>query len=274
MGTNAAVSLANIYMAVLIDPIIQEDSNVFYYKRYIDDLFIIFKGSQQDWSTLESKINKQIFKLNINFNVPTKTNAAFLDLDISLCPIRKQFVTMVYQKELNKYFYLTPNSHHVPHTFKGFIKGELTRYARLNSSPFGYNNIKQLFYQRLLKRGYSRLFLNTIFNNHKWANRDIEPFQDSRVILPFVIPYTQRVNHQLLESHFQQNRFIYDEYLDHSKSMLIYSRTRNTKDFLCTSSLTAAQKVHLSKICSDSTKLSLTVKVSDMNHHSCDNPPP
>jgi hypothetical protein len=249
MGTNSAVSLANIYMGHLIDPLLENHPNVLFYRRFIDDLFILWNGTDAQWLTLKCEINNVDDQILIDFSNEStsdlSTNVVFLDLNIGICPITNRFRTSIYQKPLNKYFYITPTSHHVPHTFSGFIKGELTRYARLSTSPISYHHTKLLFYQRLVKRGYSRLFLNTIFTKHNWLSRNNEQISDERTILPFVIPFSQRRNIKQLENYFGSIRFKFDPYLTHSKVMFVYSRTANLANILTESALTTAQTDYL-----------------------------
>jgi hypothetical protein len=241
MGTNAAVSLANIYMGHIVDRFLQQQPQVFYYKRYIDDLFIIWKGSKKDWLLTAGRINQMDPNININFTDPALSTTTFLDINVTWDPYNKQFDTSVYQKELNKYMYLTPKSCHTPHTFTGFIKGELTRYARLSSDPFAFNHIKKLFFQRLTDRGYSRTFLNRNFRNVSWSNRLNKRQTSSQKLLPFVIPYTLRKNHLALESLFRRMAKDFEDFIPNSKAMLVYSRTANILNLVSSSKITAQQ---------------------------------
>lgn len=241
MGTNAAVSLANIYMGHIVDRFLQQQPQVFYYKRYIDDLFIIWKGSKKDWLLTAGRINQMDPNININFTDPALSTTTFLDINVTWDPYNKQFDTSVYQKELNKYMYLTPKSCHTPHTFTGFIKGELTRYARLSSDPFAFNHMKKLFFQRLTDRGYSRTFLNRNFRNVSWSNRLNKRQTSSQKLLPFVIPYTLRKNHLALESLFRRMAKDFEDFIPNSKAMLVYSRTANILNLVSSSKITAQQ---------------------------------
>jgi hypothetical protein len=243
MGTNAAVHLANLYLSELLDKYIGSRQQTFYYGRYIDDIFIIWKGSLESWNNCRSCINNLYPNLKIDDWHESRNHAIFLDLNITF--VNGRFYTSVYQKELNKYFYLTPESFHQPHTFSGFIKGELTRYARLSSTGYSYEQVKKLFYQRLLNRGYSRLYLNTIFKKHKWTIREIAKDRPVNVLLPFVIPYTPRRNMKYLESLFKKMEESFEEYIPTSKVTLVYSKTPNLLQLVCSSSLNKDQKLQL-----------------------------
>jgi hypothetical protein len=232
MGTNAAVSLANFYLSKVIDSYLGSRPQMLYYKRYIDDLFIIWTGSLREWHIVATHCNRINSRINIEFSDPSPQNAQFLDLNITFDPFSRQFSTSIYQKSLNRYLYLTPSSFHVPHTFSGFIKGELTRYARLCTDVFTFQHIRKLFYTRLISRGYSRLFINTIFRKVPWSARLKIKTDPPELILPFIVPYTNRRNFNSVEEHFKNTRNQYDEYLSDSKSLLVYSRTQNVNDIL------------------------------------------
>jgi len=243
MGTNAAVSLANIYMALVVDRYLKPISNVFYYKRYIDDLFIIWKGTLEDWSWVQQGLNQLNPTIKIDFSSPSKYTMDFLDVTTFFNPITSTIGTQIYQKALNKYLYITPESCHVPHMFSGFVKGELTRYARLCSNVYSYEHIKQQFYQRLVDRGYSRRFLNRIFQTHSWSTRLREPHNRKQwsPILPFVIRYSKRKNIKRVENFFKRMEDSFDDYFSNPKLMLVYSRSKNINDLITSSALTRRQ---------------------------------
>jgi hypothetical protein len=242
MGTNAAVHLANYYMYKVIDKHIKDHPLMHYYRRYIDDLFFLWKGSLDEWKQFQTFLNN-ISQLNFEFSKPSYTSTVFLDLNIHF--YAGKFHTSVYQKELNKYFYITPTSNHVPHTFSGFVKGELTRYARLSSDPTAYETIKKLFYGRLLKRGYSRLYLNRIFVKHHWNSRTNDRSKPTSVLLPMVIPHTPRRNIHVLESFFKDQKSIFCDYIPNSSVKLVFSKTPNTLQIVSTSDLGNSQKQSL-----------------------------
>jgi hypothetical protein len=240
MGTNAAVSLANIYVGSLIDRFISSRPEVFYYKRYIDDLFIIWKGDPTRWPNAASAIQR-ILGIPINFETPSKSQAVFLDLQVSRCIHTKSFKTCVYQKPLNKYNYITPVSCHAPHMLKGFINGELTRYARLSTSAFAYLRTKQLFFERLLQRGYTRMMIRPIFRRHRWTSRFREKNTSTRRILPFIIPYTYRSNAHDITKIVKSYAQDIESHFSYSKVLVAYRRRRNIMDLLCPSSISRTQ---------------------------------
>ena len=247
MGTNAAVSLANLYMAVIIDKLFVACPHVFHYRRFIDDLFLIWTGSLDDWLHFKRILAITEPSIEIIFSEPSNTMAPFLDINVFIDPSHGSLQTTVFQKALNRYHYLTPASCHAPHTFAGFIKGELTRYARLNSRVYGYVHLKRLFFQRLVNRGFSRRFLRPIFTRHTWSSRYDKRLKSDRPILPFVVPYTRRSGMKSLELLFKRMEDTFHRYIPNSKAMLVYSRTPNTQELISSASLSAEHARELAR---------------------------
>ena len=241
MGTNAAVSLANMYVGQIIDRFIDSRPQVIQYRRYIDDLFIIWKGSLDVWERAKTAIQR-ILKIPINFDAPSKDKCIFLDLEIRFNPYTKNLDTFIYQKPLNKYNYISPHSCHAPPMFSGFIKGELTRYARLCSNIFGYQDVKKKFYQRLIQRGYQRKFLNPIFHRHHWSERLKERDSSGPKILAFVLPFTLRKNASSINKIVKKYSMPIQSYFTYSKVLLAYQRRRNIGDLLCPSEISKDQQ--------------------------------
>lgn len=241
MGTNAAVTLANMYVGFLIDNYINSRGQTLWYKRYIDDIFILWTGSLEQWDRCKSNI-QALLKIPIHWDNPSTTQGIFLDLHITRCAYNGQFITSIHQKPLSKFHYITPLSSHAPHMFTGFIKGELTRYARLSSTPFAYNHTKQLFYQRLIQRGYPRKLLNRCFKKHNWQMRFNEDDSLTCTILPFVLPYTLRNNCRLIQRQIQLITEDITSWFAYAKIVFAHSKRPNIYDYLCPSSLTKNHK--------------------------------
>ncbi len=99
-------------------------NNLFYYKRFIDDVF-------EDPSL----------------------STTFLDLEIRIHG--NQLLTKTYQKPMNLYLYIPPLSAHPNSCFKGLITGEILRYWLQNSNTEDFIHITSLFIQRLIQRGHT-----------------------------------------------------------------------------------------------------------------------
>ena len=114
---------------------------------------------------------------------PTKSTP-FLDLTITIK--NGNITTSTYQKPLNLYQYIPPNSAHPLGMIKGMIYGMLQRFYKQNSNREDYWTIAMLFYNRLKNRGWTREIIEPIF---------IEAH--SKIILSHI------------QSHLQQQKMIY-----------------------------------------------------------------
>jgi Reverse transcriptase (RNA-dependent DNA polymerase) len=165
MGTNAAPELANIYVTDLVEnkPIISSNKHILLWKRFIDDIFTIWTGSRDSLLHFFRLLNKLHPSLQFTMKA-SRSKIEFLDTWITI-DHNRCLTFSVYQKPLNKYLYLPHISNHAPHCKKGFIKGELTRYARLCTKLTDFITIKQLFFLRLEAKGYPpSTLLTSIFS--------------------------------------------------------------------------------------------------------------
>ena len=185
MGTNAAVHLANIYLAVNLDPFFEKFETFHLLKRYIDDYFMFFSGDDLDQIHQEANLIVPKIKL---------TKVESLDcldvLDLRIKKSRSGSITYeTFSKAMNKFQYIPPHSTHHPSVFKSFIKAELQRLARTNSLRESYCHHKLLFARRLLRRGYSRKYLKNIFDAHRWTDRFLSKTKRIQRVVPFKLSW-------------------------------------------------------------------------------------
>ena len=166
MGTPLAVTFACIYIGQLEKQLFnapQNNNNLpLYYKRYIDDIFAVFK-CQHDMDYFHSKFNA-LRHDNIKL-ITTHTGkcVTFMDLNISIN--NNNVEIKIYQKPQNSYLYLPPSSFHQKHVFHNTIMAELNRYKLKCTNAYDYETIQSEFYHRLIARGYSTNNVNKIFNH-------------------------------------------------------------------------------------------------------------
>ena len=169
MGTPAAVMWSIIYYwwhekHTLIP---KYGNKLLLLKRFVDDTICIVKiGGDDGMSQLELANFKADFD---NFGPGTLTwevfdptkSTPFLDLTITIK--NGNITTSTYQKPLNLYQYIPPNSAHSRGMIKGMIYGMLQRFYRQNSNREDYWTIAMLFYNRLKNRGWTREIIEPIF---------------------------------------------------------------------------------------------------------------
>jgi hypothetical protein len=170
MGTPAAV----VFACFFIDSIEREirhdlklnpaNTRVW---RYIDDIFGIFPDrltAQQYIDAFTSKVSS----IKCSATTISDTKGVFLDLEIYKGSriTENKFNHKVFQKPQNKYLYLPPNSFHPKAVFTAYISAELVRYRLYCTDDEDFSNMKQLFFERLIARGYTKEFLEPLFNKN------------------------------------------------------------------------------------------------------------
>ena len=120
-----------------------------YYKRFIDDIFVILNN--------EEKLNILLNSFDyLKLNYITGEIVNFLDLNISINKISRQLHFSLYIKETNTFSYLLTNSNHPSHIIKKIPKSLLVRVRKNCSSysDFLYNAGMTCFH--LEKRNYDK----------------------------------------------------------------------------------------------------------------------
>lgn len=171
MGTPFAVTVANAFMYYLEkDLVTQYVDNLVLYKRFIDDIFFIWKGPKKDLLLFLDNLNSQNDRINLTYVIEDSC-ISFLDLLLYKEKDCNTLQFSTFQKPLNKYLYIPFESFHPASNKKAFIRGELMRYSR-NSSKFeAFCVTRAKFWKRLRLRGYPVRFLLPIFREVKYSNR-------------------------------------------------------------------------------------------------------
>lgn len=171
MGTPFAVTAANAFMYHLEkDTVAQYSENLVLYKRFIDDIFAIWRGSKQKLLQFLDALNSKNDRIKLTY-VISESSISFLDLFLYKDWAFSTLQFSTFQKPLNKYLYIPYESFHPASNKKAFIKGELMRYARNSSTNLAYVNTREKFWKRLRVRGYPVRFLLPLFREIKYSNR-------------------------------------------------------------------------------------------------------
>jgi len=127
MGTPFAVTAANAFMYYYKRDIIELYSrNLTLYKRFIDDISVIWEGPWETLLEFLSAINTKDERIKITYEI-SDSKISFLDLLLFKDSVRNKLQYSTFQKPLNKYLYIPFESFHPASNKKAFIKGELVR---------------------------------------------------------------------------------------------------------------------------------------------------
>jgi hypothetical protein len=211
---------------------------------------------------------KGSIKLTFEIN---KKSVDFLDITI-FKGTRFSYMNILdfktFQKPINTYLYLPPFSFHNSKIFKGYISSELKRYRISCNNYIDYNEVKQNFYVRLLKRGYKKIFLSDIFDKDLDRNELLQKQSitllsktntkkklNTSTPLIFKTIYTPRQQQMKLRDCLKFDDRLNSDFLSSQifklnkkgtgAPIICYRRTKNLGEFITSSKLKRKIKFHL-----------------------------
>ena len=194
MGTKPAPSYADIFMARRLDQRIinlaekykQSNENpLLIFKRFLDDIFSIFRGTTKDLHKLFNDMNSlhKSIKFTMNHTSPQKeheddmcdcprqVSIPFLDVSCSIQDGKLQ--TDLYRKDTDRNMYLLPSSCHPPSCMKNIPFSLCLRIVRICSRADDrekqFNKLKEL----MKSRGYSEMMINSAIERARNIPRHI-----------------------------------------------------------------------------------------------------
>eukprot|EP01052_Picozoa_sp_SAG31_P031756 SAG31_NODE_3402_length_4313_cov_7.421690_2_plen_597_part_00 len=167
-GIACGAEVANLFIFILTRFVFSRYSDqIRAHQRYIDDGFIIWKGTAAAAEQLFAELNALCPQIQNTFTI-SETSAIFLDLDIfkgDRWHRDRLLDSKCYQKPVNKYLYTPFSSEHPRHCFLGIIHGELKRYIKRCSSRLDFLIIATLLRARLKARGFPEKFLAAAYRS-------------------------------------------------------------------------------------------------------------
>ena len=177
MGTRCAPNYADIFMAVIDISIKRLAAKygdgvypLFLYKRFLDDILMIFTGPTDKLHEFLADINN--IHPSIKFTMshtkpegvdtcdcPAADNIPFLDTSLSLK--NNKIVSDLYRKACDKNQYLLPSSCHPGHCWKNIPYSLAMRIIRICSEPESRDMRLSELKNMLLERNYPRTVINS-----------------------------------------------------------------------------------------------------------------
>jgi len=124
----------------------------FFYRRYIDDIFILWTDTTEKLNNLICEINSSHPTIKVTTEISTKS-VNYLDFTISSNNNNLQITT--YFNPTNTFSYLPRDSHHSKAIKQGIYKGEIIRMLRNNSELSTYNEQADLLKRKFTDRKYN-----------------------------------------------------------------------------------------------------------------------
>lgn len=183
MGTSCAPLIANLFAGQMelnigIPNALEQRSKLLLYNRYIDDILIIFQGSEEDLTRTLDHI--KIGELEIKWDV-SKVETTFLDLEIRAGKVDNYSSSIywkLHRKRLNRHLYIPYSSSHPLHVKRAFVKGELVRILLNSSTNVYFVDTCKKFYSNLRLRGYPPQILATWFRLINWDQQERRLFKE------------------------------------------------------------------------------------------------
>ena len=154
MGTPMAPTIANLFMGWLEKRMLEESPvhiNDNMWKRYIDDIFLLWQASQEELETFCKHINS--FHQTIKFTVQSSSKSIpFLDILIQL---EDSFIiTELFTKPTDTHAYLHQRSCHPHHCKSNIPYSQFLRLRRLCSKIEDFDKHAAIIMSAFLSRGY------------------------------------------------------------------------------------------------------------------------
>lgn len=175
MGACFAPNYSNLFMGLWEETFVYSNLNTFaekikYYGRYIDDILLIWSGSESELSLFHSYLNNTNpnLKLNLEFS---HTQISFLDLKISK-DLNGDLHTSIFRKPTDRNTILKADSFHPPWLIKNIPYGQFQRLRRICDSDEDFELNAQEMTDRFLKRGYNDKTIHAAYNRAKSLPRE------------------------------------------------------------------------------------------------------
>ena len=154
MGSNLAPTYAGIVLRNLEEKWLEGTKyNLVLFKRYIDDLFIIYDNQNNSLNEFIGELETIYDPLKLTVKTSTK-EIVFLDLVIVLDHTFKNLQTKLYKKEIGCSEQIPYSTHHPKHILLNTLSSESLRTTRLTSCPT-LNRVNQIkLLHSALKKGY------------------------------------------------------------------------------------------------------------------------
>lgn len=176
MGQKCSPTVADFCLFWYEKKLLQENSRfVLFYRRFRDDVLIIWTGTLEDLLVFQRKLNSMNPRLQFTF-IHSLLKVDFMDASIFKGPRFEATGILdvaTYFKPTNTYQYLHQSSCHPNHMFQAIVKGELCRYRRNTNDHKTFLEQKWQLQKHLEKRGYSKAKFKKIANTIKFTDRGV-----------------------------------------------------------------------------------------------------
>jgi hypothetical protein len=240
MGKDYAPSLADLYLIEFDDGAHNYISKPKLYSRFLDDIFFIWMGSEEQLESFGRYLNSLIEGITVTLTY-SRESVSFLDTVVYKSDTvnnqskEVELLTKVYFKPTDTHQLLHKDSFHPKHTCKGVLKSQFLRFKRLSSSKKEYDGSCKVLMDALAGRNYSQRLMRHM-KKTIWQSPMMTGNVDQRPILPIIVPYNPvgtRLGYKWRQS-INNSEFFKSSY----KFITAYTTGRNLRKILIRSLLT------------------------------------
>ncbi|XP_040285898.1 uncharacterized protein LOC120999093 [Bufo bufo] len=196
MGTRFAPSYANLFLAQWEREFIDSHrgGDLVLWRRYIDDIILIWKGDQESLNKFISELN--INNLNLTF-IRSTENIEIEFLDLSITKVGEKYVCKTFQKPSSRNAFILHSSCHLPNWLLNVPFGQFRRLKRNCTEGAQFEVEAMHLRDKFLAKQYpSNLLEDSLERVRKLSRRTLltvktaqnkETDSQFRIILPYTI---------------------------------------------------------------------------------------
>lgn len=201
MGSSLSGAIAEAYLDFIEKRIMSLPLSEFivFWRRYVDDIFCIWSGSERDLDSFLELLNSQ-FGIKFTLEKASDNTINFLDLRIQLkLDGTYYFEFDIYRKPTSTDVIIPYDSHHPPHIKKAAFNFLL---HRLNTVPLSVENYKrelEIIYTIGLNNKYPKSYIDNIIQQKKKKELlDKKIFPHHSINLKYIsIPFCRNLNYNI-----------------------------------------------------------------------------
>ena len=171
MGTKLAPSFANLFMGYFKEKYVATyPKQPFLWKRFIDDIFIIWTYGPEELSQFVTHLNS--VHDTIKFTCEHSLHSVdFLDITIQMTPTNRLSTTL-FCKPTDTHNYLLYSSEHPRHLLNGIPYSQFLRVRRICSDSSEFKRNAMMLSSHFIRRGYPKHLVESAYNRSLALNRD------------------------------------------------------------------------------------------------------
>lgn len=246
MGTKIGPNYANIFMGALEEKFLGTCSlKPYYYKRYIDDIFLIWHHGESQLLSFVTAFNSVHPSISFTESYSTST-INFLDVTVSLSGTK--LTTKLYRKPTDRHQYLHFRSSHTRHCKTSIPYSQALRYRKICSNDADFIDNCRKLRNALTRQKYPLQIIDDAIKRASAIDRNEILRSDNRVKQPpsptLVLTHCASVPsvHGILRKHhnilMQSSRLTQ---IFPQPPRVAYRRSRNLRDMLTTSKTTSTR---------------------------------